>query len=524
MTPTHSVTVTASTAEKPVNITAEKQAPPVVASSTRTISGRVLPWNEIGRTSAGALEFPKGSINVPREISRVKLLAGHSPSGEPVGHATGFESREDGLYMTFQLGSSDAATASLASASEKVIDAFSIEAYGIEKTGTRVTKSILSAVALVPLPAFANARADLVNASAPNGSGQDDSTDEEQEQTDPPTDPDTDEDQDDSTEEEQEQEMNRKTLTPGTLPGEFGGATQTTEAHASLTDVVNYLAGANMGRADDSLIAELTDITDAGMIGRSAPQWLGELWNGVTYQREIIPLMTQANLTSRKAVGYRWTKKPGVDKYAGNKTEIPSKDAAIEAVERDAQRWAGGNDLDRAFWDFNETEFLAAYWRAMAESYAYETDRDAAQFLVANASTVGGVADNLIHAAARGSISIKNDLKQAAGFVLINPNDFESILQLSALDAPKFLDIIPAMNPANWKTSEFVTAGTVLVGTKAAATHYELSGSPLRVEAEHIAKGGRDAALFGYTANMLNRPEGLQLVTFDAASTPVVEG
>ena len=117
MTPTHSVTVTASTAEKPVNITAEKQSPPVIASSTRTISGRVLPWNEIGRTSAGALEFPKGSINVPREISRVKLLAGHSPSGEPVGYATAFESREDGLYMTFQLGSSDAATAALASAS-----------------------------------------------------------------------------------------------------------------------------------------------------------------------------------------------------------------------------------------------------------------------------------------------------------------------------------------------------------------------------------------------------------------------
>lgn len=62
------------------------------------------------------------------------------------------------------------------------------------------------------------------------------------------------------------------------------------------------------------------------------------------------------------------------------------------------------------------------------------------------------------------------------------------------------------------------------MGTKAAATHYELSGSPLRVEAEHIAKGGRDAALFGYTANMLNRPEGLQLVSFDPASTPVVEG
>ena len=51
-----------------------------------------------------------------------------------------------------------------------------------------------------------------------------------------------------------------------------------------------------------------------------------------------------------------------------------------------------------------------------------------------------------------------------------------------------------------------------------AATFYELSGSPLRVEAEHIAKGGRDAALFGYTAKLLNRKEGLVKVHFAKAT------
>lgn len=511
-----------------VTVTPLDQSAPLVAEAERTITGRVLPWGEIGRTSQGALEFSQGSINIPTDITRVKLLAGHSPSGIPVGHATSWESRADGLYMTFKVGSSPAAAEALTAAAEHVVDAFSIEAYGIERRGTRVEKSILSAVALVPMPAFANARVETVNASAPPPDDEEtpaqalpdsgDSSDKNHEsEANSPA-------EETEQEEQEEQDMNNaQGLIPGTLPGEHNGAAATQDVHASFDDVLTYMTAAVNGSSTDGLLAELTDITDAGMIDRAAPQWLGELWNGVTYQREIIPLLTQAPLKSRKAVGYKWTTKPGVDKYSGNKTDIPSKPAAIEAVERDAERWAGGNDLDRAFWDFGETEFLNAYWRAMAESYAFETDQNAAEFLVANATAIDGTADNLIHGVARGSIKIKNDIKTSAGFVLINPADYESILQLSMLDAPKFLDLIPAMDPAKWVATDFVTAGTAIVGTKPAVTHFELAGSPLRVEAEHIAKGGRDAALFGYTALMLNRPEGLVSVKFGEAA-PIEPG
>ena len=168
----------------------------------------MLPWEQFGRTSNGALKFSEGAIRVPRDITRVKLLAGHSPSGIPVGHATSWESRPEGLHMTFQFGSSDDATRALQAASDRVIDAFSIEAYGIEAEGTTVKSSILSAVALVPMPAFANARVATVTASAPSPSDGDDadtqtdetdnSTDEtETETTTPPASPsDDDEDTD----------------------------------------------------------------------------------------------------------------------------------------------------------------------------------------------------------------------------------------------------------------------------------------------------------------------------------------
>ena len=485
-----------------VTVTELEAAPPVItAEGERTITGRVLPWDEFGATNSGPLKFPRGAVQVPKEITRVKLLAGHSPQGVAVGHATAFEVKDDGLWMTFKIGSHAAGDDALLQASEKTVDAFSVECYGIERNGTTVTNSYLSAVALVPNPAYASARVSHVMAT-------------HQEESTPSNDAEL-SDESESEQVEETKDMPKNHLAPGTLPGD-SQEPATESAHFSLDGAIDYLTGAVAGTASGATHAELADITDAGMIDRTAPQWLGELWSGVTYERRIIPLMTQKPLTSRKAVGYRWVTKPGVEKYAGNKAPIPSKAASIEAVERESERWAGGNDLDRAFWDFKEREFLAAYWAAMAESYAYETDQDALQFLITNATAIDGTATGVQSAISRGSLAIDNVLHAPASFAIINPADLEQVLTLSQMDAPRYLGIAGTItDPANWTTSDAVTAGTAIIGTKAAATHYELAGSPLRVEAEHIAKGGRDAALFGYTAKMINRPEGLVSVSFD---------
>lgn len=484
----------------------------MVAETARTISGRVVPWGVAGKTSHGALEFPSGDVlSIPNDLSRVKLLDGHSPNGIPVGVATACECREDGLYMSFQLGSSQHATDALLRAQEHVVDSFSIEAAGIRRSGQRVTSSVLKAVALVPFPAFSEARVSEVLASAaeeePISEGESTAVTSDNVESDTP--PAEDEENDTTTDEEND--TVKKPTNNGVLPA-MGAPVE--EVHASYDDMLDYFTAAIRGDDTEILKAELTDITASGMVNAAAPQWLGELWNGVTYTREIIPLISSAPLRAMKATGYRWTSKPGVNKYAGDKTEIPSKSAAVETVEVSAQRWAGGNDLDRKFWDFGERELLNAYWRHMAESYAFETDKAAAEFLVANATTVEEAAPDIVRAVARGSIHVHKALKTPATFAIINPEDLETVLSMNALDAPRYDGLTPVANPKSWKMSEFVDKGTVIVGAKSAATHYELSGSPLRVEAEHIAKGGRDAALFGYTALMLNKPGGIVKTTF----------
>lgn len=509
-----------------VTVTPEVQATPVVASASRTITGRVLPWEEFGRTSGGAIKFAPGGIRVPRSIDRVKLLAGHSPTGVPVGHATGWESKPDGLYMTFALGTSPEADATLVAAAEKTIDAFSVEATITERDGTTITNGVLTAVAMVPIPAYANARVETVVAELDAGGEEAPGDPHRTEDTDQTT-PDNTEDPDngDDTDADDDKDTDMGNLTPGIIPGANAATPTATPVKANLRNMVDYLLAANAGEDVDldAIHAELVDITDASTSESEPPVWVGELWSGVTYQRRIIPLMASASLTGRKATGYRWVTKPGVDKWTGNKTEIPSFGASVEPVEMDATYWAGGNDIDRTIFDFKETDKLAAYWRFMVESYALKTDEDAAKFLIASATEIPGGADGIIDAALTASLQIDEDLHSPATFTIINPADYKSILAMVTMDKPLFMDTIPHLNPSKWVRSTFVPQGTMIVGAKSAATHYELPGSPIRVEAEHIAKGGRDRALFGYTANLLVKPEGLRKITF-TTPTPPVEG
>lgn len=491
--------------------------------SARTVEGIVLPWGAVGNTNRGQLIFNRGTLDVPSILQNVKLLSGHSPEGVPVGHAVAAEDREEGLWMRFQMGSSEAANNSLIQASEHVVDAFSIEARGVRQRGREATEGLLKAVALVPFPAFDGARVDNVNAEE----AEDMNTAEEPEDTTPDNSPEPDsrpesetpdsgEDNNTPTDETKDDKDMTDTVKPRFT------AEPTEVKAASFERATEVLLAANRGEISmDEVHAELVDITGTNTIGNSAPAWLGELWAGVEYERRVVPLVQNAPLTAMKVQGFRWKSKPGVGKWKADKTEIPSKKAAWETVEIDSQPWAGGNDLDRRIFDFNQVETIQAYWKAMAESYAYETDKDLAEFLTKEAVDIQESTTDLLRAVTRGGIRIDEAIHSPASFVLVNPLDLETVLDFSQLDVPHYTGLTPVSTPDKWTTSEFVERGTAIVGSKLAATFYELGGSPLRVEAEHIAKGGRDAALFGYTAKMINRKDGLVKVHFaKKAATP----
>ena len=496
----------------------------------RTISGLVLPYGRAGYTSAGPVTVNAGAVTLPDDISRVKLLRDHSdqPGFTPVGHAVAVEDTPDGIRMSFRIGKTSDGDVALADVTEHIRDALSVELVDTAVDGTgALTAGTLTAVALVPIPAFDDARVDLITAARvdedttatdEDDEDQDEDTTDEPDETDSPatTDPAVDTDVDSDT-------TNRKDTTDMTTPAVVpSGLTVKESAPLTASQAINAIGDMLARRNTPALTAAMEDIKHSANPATRAPAWLGELWDGAEYQREIIPTMTQKELTGIEAVGWRWKKKPEVYDYKGDKTEVPSGKAETEEVRMKANRLASAHDIDRAYFDFNETGFLASFLSARVEDYALKTDERAAKFLVESATkdatTKPKAEPDLLHAAARARQIIKTQVRIEPSAWLVNPNDMFGLFNITMLDIPQYLELL-GVDPSKFVATDLVPAGAIVSYAKPAARWYELPGAPIRVDAEHISHGGIDSGVFGYWAAMLTNPKGIVSVPFGTATS-----
>ena len=518
---------------------------PAAEQTKRTVTGLVVPWNTPGRTSAGPVSVAEGAVKLPADLGRVKLLRDHSDTANfsPVGYATAAEVTDEGLKMSFRIAEGDDGDAALADVKNRVRDALSVELVDTKVTNGTLKSGNLTAVALVPIPAFAEARVEMLTAAAtdPVEDDEDDDeldqdveddetvdpaddgelvieTDEQLETTDTETDP-VEDDEDDETEKENNNMEPKKKLAAARVPS---GLKVNQKPALTFSQAVETIANMRTGNASPELTAALADITRSANPAVSAPQWLGELWEGSEYQREIIPTMTNKPLTKLKAVGWRWTQKPEIEDYAGDKAEIPTNEVATEPVETTANRMAVGHDIDRAYFDFNETEFLEGFFRARTIDYAMKSDAKAAAFLNTSASTGTTVASepDLLHAAARARLVIKRQVRVEPSAYLVHPNSLFGLFDITQLDNPAYLDLL-GVKPERFIATDLVPENEVIAYAKESVTWFELPGSPIRVDAERIDLGGRDSAVFAYWATLLNNQSGIVRVPF---GEPVIEG
>ena len=514
---------------------------PAAEQTKRTVTGLVVPWNTPGRTSAGPVSVAEGAVKLPADLGRVKLLRDHSDTANfsPVGYATAAEVTDEGLKMSFRIAEGDDGDAALADVKNRVRDALSVELVDTKVTNGTLKSGNLTAVALVPIPAFAEARVEMLTAAATDPVEDDEDeldqdveddetvdpaddgelvieTDEQLETTDTETDP-VEDDEDDETEKENNT-MPKNKLAAARVPS---GLKVNQKPALTFSQAVETIANMRTGNASPELTAALADITRSANPAVSAPQWLGELWEGSEYQREIIPTMTMKPLTKLKAVGWRWTQKPEIEDYAGDKTAIPTNEVATEPVETTANRMAVGHDIDRAYFDFNETEFLEGFFRARTIDYAMKSDAKAAAFLNTSASTGTTVASepDLLHAAARARLVVKRQVRVEPSAYLVHPNSLFGLFDITQLDNPAYLDLL-GVKPERFIATDLVPENEVIAYAKESVTWFELPGSPIRVDAERIDLGGRDSAVFAYWATLLNNQSGIVRVPF---GEPVVE-
>lgn len=220
-----------------------------------------------------------------------------------------------------------------------------------------------------------------------------------------------------------------------------------------------------------------------------------------------------------KVEGWRFLTKPVVGDYAGDLADIPSNTVTTEAYSEEAARLAGGWKIDRKYADFGNTEFLNSFFSAAAQDYALKTD----QKLITRISSVstnvtGGAVPANVNAGMSkivdGVLAVNTNTNVLPSFALVATDVYRTMLLTRDQDSLKYLS--SALGFVDGSVGGFrivpapeLAAGTVIVGAKEAISFYELPGSPIRVDALDISKGGLDEALFGYYAIVVNNAAGL---------------
>ncbi|MGH7339859.1 MAG: HK97 family phage prohead protease, partial [Candidatus Rokuibacteriota bacterium] len=126
----------------------------------------ILPWGKVASSGGATYRFMRGSVELPGDVSRIKLIRDHDPRAA-VGKATEFTDRDDGLWADFYIKRGAAGDEVLSDAEDGVLDGFSVgpkidsDGWQYESGGSDVrvvSKARLIETTITAFPAFDDAR------------------------------------------------------------------------------------------------------------------------------------------------------------------------------------------------------------------------------------------------------------------------------------------------------------------------------------------------------------------------------
>lgn len=533
----------------------------------RIVTGLLLPFGEVGRTNIGKFSIDgPGIIAIPNDVTVLQANLEHDQM-EPVARILTATETPSGIVATFKVGENPEGDALLAEIEEgKVtgkLKALSAEVKNVVIKAGKAVSGVLTGAAFVNTGAFPGARvmaADTVDdetiAEVDQAIEEVDTTTDaavietiEDEYTDENGDiwkrvitrtkavdgdvvtidehveltPMAAETQPEQTTEEPPVDAPLNARVPETLKA--SATTVERKAEASVSEVFKMISQARQ-TGDRRLMAALEDVGISGAgVGSSTvvPQYVGELWNGRRFTRKVIPNLASAPLTSTTVTGWRFTTQPAVAAWTGNKAEVPSNAPVAESYSVALQRFAGAWDIAREFVDFNQTDVLEAMMGYAVDSYAKQSDNyvlTQALTAVGAGTAVGtipsGIAESLVKLV-RGSLNVITQADALPTFAIVATDVYEELALIQTNNALEFLSMSLNLEGGDMEGFKIVPhasldAGDVLVGARDAITVMELAGSPIRVNALDIAKGGVDEAVFGYVAARIDSTDGLSRI------------
>lgn len=492
----------------------------------RSLVGLALPYGAPGRTNVGQVTASAGVVRWPADLRRIRVFAGHDRN-RPVGYVTAIEDTPAGLRARMHIAATPDGDTVLAEAHEGIRDAISVELDDVDVDGQgRITSAELTGLALVPVPAFEDARL-----AASPGAGADPAGGADAVPSAPAV---------------------AAALDPGAVAAAARGAlaaargpaglyaTRGAGRHArlSLAGMAQLVAARfrNSDRSAAALNAALADVTPPSVNWAAVQpyQWLGEVWTPEYLALDWANSVTSDALTSMKVVGWKrdTSQNPRIRPYAGNKADIPTDNTlSFVPIEQTAVRHAVGADFDRIFLDFGNETVIQTWLRLVSQSYAQVLDT-AIGAAVLGEATDGGTAAGMVPAMTLAARLLKR-VGARVSWVAVSSDLFGDFLDIPAAEAPWWLagsssvDIaggLDANGNASVNTlprvfeSPALDDGTVVAGDRRAVTQYTPRGNPFQVRAVDLPRGGLDVAVFGYSAELVNDPLGIVKVTVDGAA------
>lgn len=501
---------------------------------TRTARGLLVPWDE--QTDARhkyPAVFRRGTITVPSDISVLRANRNHDLV-DPVATFSLVEDTPRGIEAVFRIAKTPEGDELIEQHKRGELTHLSGEFRKLVRNGVEIVSGILTGGAFVPAGAFASASLFSLDTieEAPEVS-----TSVEPSNTEPTPAPDT----------PQEEKIMVDTIAtvPGTLPAPLKETENVFQIMPESDDLFSLLrrvkqqgdpeARAQLAKIGETSMFALSAVKISGVneLGTAAVQagWIGHVWEGNSHQRLIVPQLTPGILTKLTWSGWKWNAKPEMASWSGNKAAITSGTITATAVTGSAQRFAGGHDLAREFYDFNETEAIEAYAAAMVESYSQLSDRYALQKLVDQTTSNGAtVKENypldvpaVIGKIVQGALKVFTTGKGIPSTAVLHPALYANYVMTMRDKTLEFLGSSASLESGVLAGLTVIPdpyailkADEVLVFAKPAARALELPGSPVRVNALDLVNGGVDQAFFGYIGIDIQRPEAIVRVA-DAA-------
>ena len=487
-------------------------------TNKRTISGKIVTWDERGSTSAGLTVFEKDSIDFSKPV---KLLLEHKRT-KPLGKLIDITATDTGLEATFRLAKTFSADDALEEAATGLRDGFSvgvkINEWKNEEGVLRIKSSSLQEVSLVTEPAIDSARvAEVAASETPKNS--------------------------EATAEETTTEENKVSE----ITSEAPIATEAVEAAQAPVVTANYMAytkprvdtnvtagqyaaaqiraiqGDNDAR---DLLAALAIGTVSENTGMVPPNYLRDVIGVIDSSRPFIDSIERAPLP---ASGLKiFTPVLGNQAIVGltaEGVEYASQDTAVTFQEDNIVKFAGANVFNQEVLDRSDPSMLDLLIRELAASYAQKTDAYAAQ--IASEAAAGSSGATIYAAIADGIADAYGVMRFTPNRLMVAPSggtngiDFAGLLGAVADGRPLFA----AANPqnANGLITQGSTNGTVAgldlvvdpnyTGDNANAKHaliypsqamrFHESGT-FEIRANIVANGRIEIGLYGYVA-VVNR-------------------